>query len=277
MPHAAVNALLYVALTSAWSCAGRSISYACCQVWCSSCLLLHVVSSLPAVPVCATCSGAGGAWRVRVLDHGRSGVQRERVAAVTPPPRVHRKIQRWLLAPAAKRRGDLALQVWVHPAAADAGDVPVIFHSILPRDMPMGGFMGDGDRSRALTVLLHHLHCRIFSGKRALSSTSLGCRTLAEFDVVAQGASGPLTRILRLLGTGKPELPSPEHLRNNYMARKDASAVQVCVDLWWAGGRGEEAERVSLIEFIKTLTSAHTQTHHGHPCPCCRPPAWRWH
>ena len=233
MPHAAVNALLYVALTSAWSCAGRSISYACCQVWCSSCLLLHVVSSLPAVPVCATCSGAGGAWRVRVLDHGRSGVQRERVAAVTPPPRVHRKIQRWLLAPAAKRRGDLALQVWVytHPAAADAGDVPVIFHSILPRDMPMGGFMGDGDRSRALTVLLHHLHCRIFSGKRALSSTSLGCRTLAEFDVVAQGASG----------------------------------------------RGEEAERVSLIEFIKTLTSAHTQTHHGHPCPCCRPPAWRWH
>jgi hypothetical protein len=57
MPHAAVNALLYVALTSALSCAGRSISYACCQVWCSSCLLLHVVSSLPAVPVCATCSG----------------------------------------------------------------------------------------------------------------------------------------------------------------------------------------------------------------------------
>ena len=240
MPCAAVNVnaacsckcrFCAVADAALVSCAARSIAHTCCQVWCSSCLLLQVVSVLPNTPVCSECGGHVGPWRVRVQDNDRDGSVRERRGEVKRQPRVGRKILRWLRSPAAQRRGDMALQVWVHPAVADVGDMPVTFQSIIQDEMPMGEFMGDADRSRALVVLLHHLHCRIFGGRRAPSSTSLECRTLAEFEATAQSASGPLTRILRLLGTGRPDRPPSEDMRRNYMLRKDVSVVQVCVDL----------------------------------------------
>jgi hypothetical protein len=194
---------------------------------------VHVLSSLSKTLVCDKCRQP--LIRICVVDKDGSGSARERHANVetaSPPPRVGRKIIRWLGKPLDERRGDMAVQVWYQPAAANTPD-PATFQSVIASNVPMKSFMSDLHSSRALQVLLTHLHGCIFRSAREQTCPGHECRTLAEFESVALRACTPLKRILRLLGTGRQDRPSAELLRRNVMARKEESALQVCVDIMY--------------------------------------------
>ena len=213
-----------------WCLAGKAVSKVCCRYWCTSCLLHTIVTTLPRLPACRSCQAA--LTTVQTTDFTDDGSLR--VQTARPPPvykwKIATRIRRWLTRPGPQRHGDMAVQVWWHPREATyTHDAPVVFQSVLPSDVGLSRVWAD-DSKNAVTVLLVHLHSKIFGTPRTASGAA-DCQSLADFQQVARSATAPLSNILMTLATGDPIKPAVERLAKNFFDRKGLNAVQIAVDV----------------------------------------------
>ena len=208
--------------------AGKVVTKACCQYWCSTCLLLKIVSALPHLPKCSRCNLELSTVQSTDFEDNGDTVVRTATFQETYKWRVAERVRAWLKKPAEERRGDMAVQVWLHPCDLQyEHPVPMVFQSVLPKDVALCGFMADGN---AISMLLAHLHTKIFGAPRTVP-VYRDCQSLEEFEKYARQATDPLTRILRTLVMGDPLQPAVERLASNFFTRKGISAVQIAVDV----------------------------------------------
>ena len=99
----ALCVLTVVKLILRW--AGKVVTKACCQYWCSTCLLLKIVSALPHLPKCSCCNCELSTVQSTDFEDNGDTVVRTATFQEKYKWRVAERVRAWLKKPAEERRG----------------------------------------------------------------------------------------------------------------------------------------------------------------------------